>query len=152
MIPLLFPSLFSPLVGALADKHGTRLLASLGFLSALPTLILLRFITHHTLTQIVLLCILLFLTGCSVTLISVPLMAEISHVVSDEEVRTKGKSASALAYGIGNCAFAVGTLVGPVWGGMVVEHAGWGTMGWSLGLLCGITTLPAILFLGKKST
>ena len=82
-----------------------------------------------------------------------PLIAEISHVVSSEEAKSEGfegKSASALAYGIYNCAFAAGTLVGPVWGGMIVEHFGWGTMGWSLGLLCGITAVPTLLFLGKK--
>lgn len=109
------------------DKRGTRLLAALGFATSLHTPILLRFITHHLITKIVLLCIVLFLIGCSVTLISVPLMAKVSHVMSDEKSKGEGfesKSASALGYGIYNCAFAAGALVRPVWGGIVVEHTG----------------------------
>jgi predicted MFS family arabinose efflux permease len=79
-------------------------------------------------------------------------MAEVSHVVSDEEDGMAGfeRSASALAYGIYNCAFASGTLVGPIWGGMMVDHLSWGTMVWSLGLLCGFTALTTFLFLGRR--
>ena len=83
-------------------------------------------------------------------MISVPLMAEVSHVVSDKEIKMAGRSAGALAYGFQNCAFAAGTILGPVWGGMMVDHLSWGAMGWTLGLLCGVTALPVVMFLGRK--
>ena len=77
-------------------------------------------------------------------------MAEVSHVVFDEEGRVTERNAAALAYGFQNCAFAAGTLIGPLWGGMMVEYLGWGTMGWSLGLLCGLSVMPIGFVLGKK--
>jgi MFS family permease len=53
------------------------------------------------------------------------------------------RGAAAQGFGLFNLAYAVGTLVGPLWAGFVVQNAGWGTMGWSMGVLsgvCGITT------------
>lgn len=138
--------------GAVADRHGTRPLASLGFLFALPTPVLLRFITNHMLSQTVLFCVLLFLVGGSIALISVPLTTEVSHVVSDEEEKNGEFEEAALACGFHHtCAFAAGSLAGPLWGGMMVEHLGWGTMGWSLGLLCGVTAVPTVLFWGRMA-
>lgn len=43
-----------------------------------------------------------------------------------------------------------GCLVGPVWGGLITSHAGWGTMTWTLGLLSATTCVPVGLLVGGK--
>ena len=63
--------------------------------------------------------------------------------------------AYAQAYALFNCAYAGGTLVGPLWSGLLVDRAGWSTMTWTLGLLSIVTAVPAALWTGgfirKKS-
>ncbi|KAI9858892.1 MAG: hypothetical protein M1813_007194 [Trichoglossum hirsutum] len=51
---------------------------------------------------------------------------------------------AALMTSFDSCAFAGGTLVGPIWGGFIESKAGWGTMGWSLGLLSALSAIPAV--------
>ena len=52
------------------------------------------------------------------------------------------------AYGLFNFAFAIGCLIGPLWGGFINKSAGWGTMTWSLGLLCGVSAIPTAIWCG----
>ncbi|KAI9818889.1 MAG: hypothetical protein M1827_007710 [Pycnora praestabilis] len=155
-LPLIIPNFSAPLVGMLADKYGPRWLAATGFLLGLPFLVLLRVVTHHTIEQIVLLCALLVLIGFSLTLVMPPLMAEITYVVEAKEKKNPGlfgtSGAYAQAYGLFNCAFAGGTLVGPIWAGFVEAKAGWGTMSWSLGLLSALSAIPAIIWTGGLIT
>ncbi len=114
---------------------------------------LLRFVTHNSLKQIVLLCALLALIGCSLTLLIAPLMAEIAHVVAEKEAGNPsafgGRGAYAQAYGLYNCAFAAGTLIGPIWGGFMLSNLGWGTMSWTLGLLSIVTAVPTMIYVGN---
>ena len=56
--------------------------------------------------------------------------------------------AVALALGLTNIGFATGSIVGPFFAGFIRVHSGWGTMGWALGLLAGISSLPVLLFTG----
>ena len=68
-----------------------------------------------------------------------PLLAEVTYIVSRKERSHPGvfgqRGANATAYGLFNTAFAGGLLVGPLWGGFVMQAVGWGTMGWTLGVL-----------------
>lgn len=81
-------------------------------------------------------------------------MAEISAVVVSIEKAKPGvfgtQGAMAQAYALFNLAFAAGCLVGPVWGGMVNERAGWGTMCWSLGVWSFATAGPVGVLVGGK--
>ncbi|KAF2100970.1 MFS transporter-like protein [Rhizodiscina lignyota] len=151
-LPLLLPSLLNPWIGTLVDKYGPRWFATSGYLLAAPFLVLLRFIVTNDMVTKVLFCTLLVLIGLSLDLIIGPLMAEISLAVEDKELRNPGmfgeKGAYAQAYGLFNAAFAAGCLVGPIWGGMIKEHAGWGTMTWTLGLLSGVTAVPTMIWCG----
>lgn len=52
------------------------------------------------------------------------------------------KGAVAQSFALYSMAFASGLLLGPVWAGPIVQKAGWGTMGWTLGLLTGVTAIP----------
>lgn len=142
----------APLVGMFVDSYGPRLPAVLGFLFATIPLVLLLLINHSGLRQIVFLCALLALLGLALTTAMVPLMAEITYSVSAQEKRHPGvfgeRGAYAQAYGIWNCAFAGGVLIGPLWGGFVRDRAGWSTMCWSLGVLSAVCVVPAALWTG----
>ncbi|KAL8713309.1 MAG: hypothetical protein Q9220_002508 [cf. Caloplaca sp. 1 TL-2023] len=157
-LPLVLPSFFAPLVGAFADRYGARLPTSIGFLLAAPFLILLRIIDHSGREQVVVLCVLLALLGTALTIVMTPLLAEITYILDAKEEHHPGlfgeKGAYAQAYGLFNCAFAGGMLVGPLWAGAVVDKGGWGTMCLSLGVLAVFSAMPALLFtngwIGKR--
>ena len=93
----------APMIGNYADTYGPRLPVTLGFLLATPILILLRFVSHTGIHQVVLLCALLALLGLSLALGMTPLLAEITYVVSHKEKTHPGafggKGAYATAYG-----------------------------------------------------
>lgn len=157
-LPLVLPSFIAPLVGAFADKNGARLPTSIGFVLSMPFLILLRIVDHGGKQQIVILCLLLALLGIALTIVMTPLLAEITYILNEKERSHPGlfgdKGAYAQAYGLFNCAFAGGMLVGPLWAGFVVEKSGWGTMCLSLGIVAVVSAVPAFLFtngwIGKR--
>ena len=138
--------------GHLTDKYGPRHFAASGFLLALPFYVLLRLTTDKSLRQEVLLCALVSLIGCCIALINTPIFAEIVHIVYEKERQRPGifgkAGATAQAYGLFNVAFAVGTIAGPLMAGYIKDNAGWGTMGWSIGVLCAATSVPVFLVTG----
>ena len=144
-IPLL---LLTKILGWLADRFGVRIVSFLGFLLLLPSLTCLRFVTFNTLEQKVLLCALLAFVGGFVDLGTPALMLEMQDVLRAVEGEKPGifgsKGAIAQSFGLYSMAYALGLLLGPLWAGPVLEKAGWGTMGWTLGLLAGVTAMPVI--------
>ncbi|KAL9028586.1 MAG: hypothetical protein Q9196_003075 [Gyalolechia fulgens] len=157
-LPLVLPSFMAPLVGAFSDRYGARLPTFVGFVLAMPFLILLRVVDHGGREQAVVLCVLLALLGTALTVVMTPLLAEVTYILDEKEKRHPGlfgeKGAYAQAYGLFNCAFAGGMLVGPLWAGFVVEKTGWGTMCLTLGVLAVVSAIPALLFtngwIGKR--
>ncbi|KAL8769131.1 MAG: hypothetical protein Q9209_004765 [Squamulea sp. 1 TL-2023] len=149
-LPLVLPSFVAPLVGAFSDRYGSRLPTSIGFLLATPFLILLRIVEHGGKAQVIILCVLLACLGVALTIVMTPLLAEITYILNVKEKRHPGlfgqKGAYAQAYGLFNCAFAGGMLVGPLWAGAVVEKQGWATMCLTLGILAAVSAIPAFLF------
>ncbi|KAJ4366476.1 hypothetical protein N0V83_008112 [Neocucurbitaria cava] len=116
----------------------------------------LRFVDENTIKDKVLLCALLALIGLFLSLTFPPIMAEISSIVEAKEKSMLAAGhpgfgpggAFAQAYALFNVAFAGGCMVGPLLAGFIVQDKGWATMAWVLGLLSGITSLPAVLWLG----
>ena len=151
-LALVVPSFIAPFVGHISDKAGPRWLVVGGFLLSCPIFVLLRLVNHDSLEQKILLCALLALLGACLTTVMTPLLAEIMYVVEAKEKKHPGiygeKGAYAQAYGLFNTAFAIGTLLGPLWGGFVVAKAGWGTMTWTLGLLSILSVIPSLVFVG----
>lgn len=151
-LPFVLPSFLAPLIGIYVDRKGPRLPAALGFFLAVPPLVLLRLINHSGIRQIILLCGLLALLGFTLMMAMVPFLAEIAYVVVAKEKARPGafgkKGAYAQAYGIYNCAFSGGMVLGPIWGGFLVRGAGWGTMAWSLAVLSAFSVVPAALWTG----
>ncbi|WQF77555.1 Putative major facilitator superfamily, MFS transporter superfamily [Colletotrichum destructivum] len=146
-LPLVTPSLLGPLVGAACDRWGARPLSSVGFLVATPFLICLRFVGSDGLSQKAILCVLLVGVGVSMALVLGPLMAEITWVVEDV-MPTSAQSSYAQAYGLYNMAFSGGALLGPIIGGMIRDAAGWGTVGWTLGLVTFVTSVTQVVWIG----
>lgn len=112
---------------------------------------LLRLVTHASLGQEVLLCALLAFIGLAITFMVTPVVAEIVHSVDEKEKERPGifgKGATAQAYGLFNCAFATGSIVGPLFAGLIKHHAGWAAMGWGLGALSAATSVPVLFFMG----
>ena len=106
----------------------------------------------------VILCVLLACLGVALTIVMTPLLAEVAYILKAKEKHHPGlfgqKGAYAQAYGLFNCAFAGGMLVGPLLAGALVDQQGWGTMCLTLGVLSVVSVIPALLFtngwIGKK--
>lgn len=117
---------------------------------------MLRLINHDSIRQIVLLCALLTFIGIANVFIMPPLMSEFFNVVEAMERHRPGlfgsKGAYAQTYGIFNLGYAAGCIVGPLWAGFVQAKAGWGTMGWSLGILSAISAVPVAVYTGGLIT
>ena len=151
---LVIPQFTSPFIGALSDRSGPRVPTTIGLFGSIPFWVCLRLVTYDSLSQKVLLCAMLSMIGFCFTLVMAPLMAEIDHVVELEEKRKPGslgkRGAAAQGFGLFNTAYALGSLIGPLWAGFVVEKAGWGTMGWTLGLLSGVAAVATLVWTGGR--
>lgn len=153
-IALSAPQLLTPLVGAFIDRYprSRRYLASGAALGSVPLYVSLRFVTHSSTQQKILLCALLALIGLALTCLIPAVFLEINEVVEAKEKHNPdvfGKGgAMAQAYGLSNSAFAAGSVAGPFLAGFIKQSAGWPTMAWVLALTSGITGLPLLLMLG----
>ena len=145
-IALLIPSFLGPLIGHITDRYGARWPATFGFILATPGFICLRFVKTNTLQQKVLLCALLAIIGLAITLIIVPVMAEIAAVVEVEE----GDKAYAQGFGLFNFAFGGGVIFGPLVAGFVEQKAGWNTLTVILGSLSGASAFVTGLWTGPS--
>lgn len=155
-LALVIPAFIAPLVGYIADSQGPRWLVVAGFILALPFWVLLRLVTTDTINQKVLFCALLALIGVCLIIAMTPLMAEITYVVEAKEKKQPGifgkQGAYAQAYGLFVGAFAAGSMIGPLWAGLVNQYAGWGTMAWTLGLFSVTGAVPALIWTGGLIT
>jgi MFS family permease len=153
-ICLVIPALFSPIVGRISDKFGSRTITTIGLAGALPLWVCMRFVDHDSIGQKILLCALLFGLGLCQTVVMAPIMADLDHAVELEGKKRPesfGKrGAAAQGFGLFNFAYAIGTLVGPIWAGFTVQNVGWGTMGWSFGLLNGVCAGAAFVWTGGR--
>ncbi|PLB52629.1 MFS general substrate transporter [Aspergillus steynii IBT 23096] len=149
-IPLSLPHIGDPLTGFIVDRWPRcRIwLAAGAFLTAVPLLTCLRFVTENTLSDKAVLCALLALIGIMGGILEPPLMVEITYIIEQKEAEYPhvfGKGGGlALGYGVMNAAWAAGSLIGPIYGGFIRDNAGWGTTTWALAVLMGA---PGILLL-----
>lgn len=97
----------------------------------------------------------LFLLGFSVALTITPNMAEISHAVehlskSSENIGTEPATVMGRAYSLLNMSWGIGSVVGPLWGGAVIEFSGWIAVCSSFVVLQFITAGLAWRFAGER--
>ncbi|PQE28964.1 hypothetical protein CJF30_00003989 [Rutstroemia sp. NJR-2017a BBW] len=153
-VPIALPALVSPVAGWMSDRYGPRWLAATSLLLACPWFVCLRYVTHNSISQKILLVILLLGTGLCLNIILAPAMAEIAYVIEAKEKKNPGifgsSGAYAQAYGLSCLAFAAGGLVGSLWAGMIIDRSGWSTVTWTLGLLSAVTAVPALAWMGGR--
>ncbi|KAL4861210.1 hypothetical protein BDV12DRAFT_208259 [Aspergillus spectabilis] len=159
---LVVPHVLDPFTGLLIDRvpKTARYLISVAFLCAIPPAVLLRLIMTNSMHDKVLLCVLLALLGLCLATAITPLTLEVFHALEEKELELPGRfglgGAVALAFGLSNMAFAAGSLVGPFFAGYIRQSAGWDTMGWAIGLIAGVSSVPTFLCSGgwimKKRT
>lgn len=153
-VPVTLPSFFDPLIGCFTDRFPwtRRYVACAAFVGAVPALVCLRFVRNDSVHDKVMLCGLLALLGFCLAAMLAIILVEVSYIVKEKEAKRPtvwGKGGSiALAYGLLNSSFSAGSLVGPFLAGCLREKVGWGTMGWALALVSGISGVPAFLFFG----
>jgi MFS family permease len=151
-LPIVAATFVGPAIGWASDKFNiARWLVTSGFVLAVPFLILLRLVDHDSIEQKVLLCALLAMLGLGLTLALTPIMAEIAYVVDTKEKKHPpgffGKNgAYASAYSLFNMAWAAGTMIGPLLGGLVNSSKGWPTMTLILGCVSAFSAIPAFIW------
>ncbi|KAF3385243.1 hypothetical protein F1880_003058 [Penicillium rolfsii] len=153
-IPLIVPHLSDPITGYIIDHYpkSPRYLATGAFMGAVPVAVLLRLVTDNTMHHKVVLCVLLSMLGLCLAVAMPPLVAEVFHAVKEKEDESPdifGRGgAMALAFGLSNMGFAAGSLIGPFFAGFIRQDAGWGTLGWAMAIMTGVSAIPILLFLG----
>jgi MFS family permease len=150
-LPLTLPALAGPLVGRLTDRFGGRWFSVLAFLLMCPSLTLLRLVEDDSMAHKILLCCLLTCIGICSTLALEPLFAEITKATDEIDATnmsyfSSGRNSYLDAYALFSTAWAAGDVVGPLLAGLLVDAAGWKTTTWTLGLLAGISAVPALLY------
>ncbi|KAH8719603.1 putative MFS-type transporter C18.02 [Beauveria bassiana] len=144
-LPLSATQVFDPVTGIICDKYPNKrgYIAAVAFVAAGASFCTLRIVTHDSLAQKIVLCVLLGLLGLSVSFAVPPILVSIQETLDDKAKDDVGAFGSggavALAYGLVNSAFAVGALLGPLMGGYLRSVAGWGTMTLVLALANGAT-------------
>ena len=137
----------------MSDRLGNRIIAFLSFLLLVVPLILLSFVTQNLLEQKIFLSVLLALIGFSVELGTPALLIEIEDVLEFKEQAIPGifgsKGAVGELFGLYSMACSTGLLLGPLWVGFIVDRAGWDAIGWTLGLLAGVTAI-AMCWIGDR--
>lgn len=153
-IPLMVPHVLDPIAGFIIDRYRwtPRYLTAAGFLCVVPVATLLRLVKENTMHDKIVLCALLTLLGCCISMVMTPIVTEVFNAVQEKEDNSPNifgrGGAMALAFGLSNMGFAVGSLIGPFFAGFIRQNAGWGTMGWTMGLVAGVSAIPNLLFIG----
>jgi len=151
---LSLPCFAGPAIGHLSDRIGAKIMVCLGFLSTAPLLMLLRLVDHDGEETVALLCVLLLLTGVALNMILTPVFSEAMYVVDEKTANDPGifgaKGAYAQAFGLMNVAYAAGSLVGPLMGGLLVESVGWNDLTLGTGIVCALCVLPCLYATGGR--
>lgn len=153
-LALSFGSFAGPATGRLSDRIGAKITVCFGFGTAAPLLILLRLIDHDSKAMVALLCSLTFLLGISLNMILTPSWSDASYTVADIMKNEPGifgtRGAYAQAFGLMNMAYAIGSLVGPLLGGFLVENVGWNDLTLGTGIFCALCVVPCLFATGGR--
>ncbi|KAF2811951.1 MFS general substrate transporter [Mytilinidion resinicola] len=147
-LTIAIPAFAGPLAGAMADRLGARWVAVAGFLLTAPPLILLRLVDHNSKEQIILLCGLLTLAGCTIILFLSPLGAECTFV-AEELSKDQETDLYASSFSLMNCSLAAAALLGPLACGGLQQRFGWKATTIALGTLCASGAVPCALVTGN---
>ncbi len=155
---LAIPAFFAPLIEMLSDRFGAKVILGLGYCGTGVLVTLLLFLGAHGPASergmLALIIPLLFALGTSLGFILTPSWAEATYAVKDLSKRRLGVSgtggAYATAFGLMEVSYAVGSLVGPLVGGLGTEVWGWEGLVMGMGIVCAICVGPVVLFAGGR--
>lgn len=143
-------------MGWLCDRYGAKWPSTAGFVTSIPALICLRFVTENTIGHKVLLGALLAILGVTLTFANTPLMAEITYAIDAEEAASPGvfgkNGVYGLGYGLFCTSFALGGSVGSLMSGYVMDGAGWKTLTWVLAVWMASGAVVVALGVGGGKT
>ncbi|THY37454.1 MFS general substrate transporter [Aureobasidium pullulans] len=149
-LPLTLPALISPLVGGITDRYQARWPCIVGFALAALSFVLLRLVAGDTVKDKIVLCFLVAIVGLALTLVLIPLMADIILTVNEMEATGRVGSSAAGAYGqayaLFNMSYAAGSAIGPLLAGLLKVHMGWKATTLALGCLSGVSIIPIALW------
>lgn len=149
-LPLTLPALISPLVGGITDRYQARWPCIVGFALAALSFVLLRLVAGDTVKDKIVLCFLVAIVGLALTLVLIPLMADIILTVNEMEATGRVGSSAAGAYGqayaLFNMSYAAGSAIGPLLAGLLKLHMGWKATTLALGCLSGVSIIPIALW------
>ncbi|KAK9366849.1 major facilitator superfamily domain-containing protein [Lipomyces kononenkoae] len=148
-LPIALTSLMGAVTGGWIDKKGCRVPLVIGLVLGCPVLVLLRIPSENTIGHKVLLFALMALFGLVMALLLPGAMSEVSLSVMAIEEKNPGcfgrGGAFGQAFGMFNVAYSLGTFIGPLEAGFVVETHGFETASWTLGLIFFVSAIPAAL-------
>ena len=151
---LAIPYMAGPLIGKLGDVYGPKAVVSIGFLALMPLVILLRLIDHFAIGQVALLCVLLLGIGTALNMVLAPVWSDTIYLVDQKTKDCPGifgeKGAYAQAFALMNMAYAIGSVMGPLLGGWLMEQVGWSWVTLGAGVLSGLCVVPCIMYTGGK--
>ncbi|KAH8602206.1 major facilitator superfamily domain-containing protein [Bisporella sp. PMI_857] len=128
-LPLILPAYLAPASDLLSTRWGVRRVTAAFYLLGIPSFSCLAIIQHNDTLDRVLLCVFLFLSGLVINLSISPLTSDLTYAIEQLEAKHSeafgGGGAYGRAFGLLNCAFAVGGVIGPSLGGFLVAKAGW---------------------------
>ncbi|KAH8886584.1 MFS general substrate transporter [Thozetella sp. PMI_491] len=147
-LAIYLPGFCDPLIGWLSDSFGARWSALAGFAFAVPVWLSFQVLPSAAGTVTpeyhALLIVLLSLIGITLSLASLPLMAEISYAIKEKAAADPGvwgsrgaRGVTALSYGLFCMAFAVGGVLGSMVGGYIYALMGWNAFCISMAAVCG---------------
>ena len=151
LLPIMVPIFMAPIAGHVVDRWPkTRgYLAGGALLACVPPIVCLRFASENSMHDKVLLCGLLAAVGVCLGISEPPIMVEVACIVQEKEQIDPGifgrGGGTAFAYGLANCAFALGSIVGPFLGGFARDGLGWNNMAWILSLPMGVSGATILL-------
>ena len=147
---LLVPIFVAPLVGRVADRHGSRLVLTASLILGTIPLVCLRYVSYNSIGQKILVCAMLFLVGLSSAGRIGIYTSQVNHAVRefarDRPRLLDADRAIAQAQGVWTAAYSAGCGLGPVYGGLIQGRAGWSTETWAVALLSVFAAVLAFLF------
>ncbi|KAI4255643.1 MAG: hypothetical protein L6R42_006628 [Xanthoria sp. 1 TBL-2021] len=154
-LALTIPSLAGPVVGAMSDRLGARAVVLAGFAISTLTLALLSVAGQDSIQHKILLCALLAVTGVGTIMMLLPLLADMYFIVSqmgEEHPLLFGPGgAFAQAYGLFNCAMALGMMLGPALAGFLYDSKGWKEAMWAMAAFCASGVVPVVRLIAPPS-
>lgn len=152
-LTLALPSFASPFIGRLSDRIGAKIIVSVGFVSLSVLLVLLGMIDHDGTEQVVFLCLLIFLIGICLNMTLTPALSDVTYLI-DEKVAAKpsifgANKAYAQDFALMGMAYSMGSFLGPMLGGLLLEKTNWKSLMITAGGSCVMCSVPAFLALGR---